>query len=131
MPDDRWPIDAPAEPKEALVRFVLRAVPVVAAFAALAPAVTAATAPPQCGLVSFAHQTSNGAFQIAARGTSCATARVVAADSRPIRFRSSAPRYTALGFSCTGHNEQLGGHGIQVIAFRCVRAQSTVSFLRA
>jgi hypothetical protein len=113
------------------VRFLFRAVPVVAAFAALTPAVAVAIPPPGCGLVSFAHQTSNGAFEIAARGTSCTTARVVAADSRPMRFRSRDPRYTALGFSCTGRSEQLGGHGIQVIAFRCVRAQSSVSFLRA
>ena len=113
------------------MRFALRAVLAVAAVKAVTPAVAGATPQPRCGLVSFASQTSDGAFQIAAQDTSCGTARSVAAGSRPARFLSGDPRYTALGFSCTGHSEQLGGHGMQGVAFRCSRARSSVSFFRA
>jgi hypothetical protein len=112
-------------------KVALRAVFAVAAIAALAPALADAGTRSRCGLVSFAHQTSDGAFQIAARDADCSTARVVAGDSRPSRFRSGDPRYTALGFSCAGHSRQLGGHGIQVVAFECVRERSLISFLRS
>jgi hypothetical protein len=112
-------------------KLALRAVLAVAAIAALVPALALARTPSRCGLVSFAHQTSDGAFQIAARDTTCSTARVVAGDSRPSRFRSGDPRYTALGFSCAGHGRQLGGHGMQVVVFQCVRERSLVSFVRA
>jgi hypothetical protein len=113
------------------MRFALRASLVVVAVAAPAPAVAGATIPARCGLVSFAHQTSDGAFQIAAAETSCSTARAVASDSRPSRLLSGDPRYSALGFSCAGRRRQLGGHGMQVVVFRCIRERSSVSFLRA
>jgi hypothetical protein len=113
------------------MRFALPAVLAVAAIAALVPALAGASARARCGLVSFAPQTSDGAFQIAARDTNCGTARVVAADSRASRFRSGNQRYTALGFSCAGHSRQPGGHGMQVVVFQCVRERSLVSFLRA
>ena len=110
------------------MKFVLRTL-TIAAIAAL-PAIATAKPPPRCGLVAFARAADNGAFEIAARGTSCSTARIVAGASRPTRFRYGDPHYTALGFSCSGRGEQLGGHGKHVVAFRCVRARSFVSFLR-
>lgn len=112
-------------------KVALRAVLAVAAIAALVPALAEATTPSRCGLVSFAHQTSDGAFQIAARETSCGIARVVAGESRAPRFLSGDPRYIALGFSCAGHSRQLGGHGMQVVVYQCVRDRSFVSFLRS
>jgi hypothetical protein len=116
---------------------MLRALIAVAGLAVLVPGVAnaaqqppGAARPPQCGLIAFATQGEDGAFQIAARDISCSLARTVADASRPSRFRHGDPRYTELGFACMGRSEQLGGHGKQVVAFECVRDRSYVSFLR-
>jgi hypothetical protein len=110
---------------------MLRALIAVAGLLCVAPGIAGAAQAPQCGLIAFAPQGENGAFQIAARDTSCEQARTVAGASRPTRFRHGDPRYTELGFACSGRSEQLGGHGKQVVAFVCVRDRSIISFLRA
>lgn len=104
---------------------------VTAALALTAATAVAAPASPRCGMVAFATQGEDGVFQIAAAGTSCRTARIVADAAKPPRFRTGDPSYTAIGFSCSGRSQQLGGHGKQVVVFRCVRHRSLVSFLRA
>ena len=113
------------------MKLVLRTLLLAVITATVSPAVAAAVPAPRCGGVSFARQSSDGAFEITARGTACSTARSVAEASRPARLRSRDAHYTALGFSCSGRVEKLGGHGMQVVAFACVRADSLVSFLRA
>ncbi|MDQ3993066.1 MAG: hypothetical protein M3229_05345 [Actinomycetota bacterium] len=59
----------------------------------------AAEAPGKCGRVTFEPNTDSGAFEIAAVGTDCTTARAVA---RAARNSTSELTYTAHGFSCTG-----------------------------
>lgn len=110
---------------------MLRTLIAVASLAALTPGIAGAAQTPRCGLIAFASQGENGAFEIAARDATCSTARTVADASRPTRFRRGDPQYTDLGFTCSGRSEQLGGNGKQVVAFRCVRERSFVSFLRA
>jgi hypothetical protein len=102
----------------------------VIAALAVGPGVAGAAQSPNCGFVAFAPQSDNGAFGIVAHAATCHTARIVAGGSRSSRFRYGAPRYDALGFSCSGLGEQLGGHGKYVVRFRCLRANSLVSFLR-
>jgi hypothetical protein len=92
--------------------------------------VAGAAQTPDCGFVAFAPQSDNGAFGIVAHEATCHLARGVANGSRSSRFRYGDPRYTALGFNCSGHGEQLGGHGKYVVRFRCLRANSLVAFLR-
>ncbi len=112
---------------------ILRAIPVIAALAVSSGVAGAAGAAqsPNCGFVAFAPQSDNGAFGIVAHQATCRIAQVVAAASRSSRFRYGDPRYRTLGFSCSGHGGQLGGHGMYVVRFRCLRANSFVSFLRA
>jgi hypothetical protein len=102
---------------------------VIAALAVCAGSAGAAQSP-DCGFVAFAAQSDDGAFGIVAHEATCHLARIVAGGSRSSRFRYGDPRYDALGFSCSGVGEQLGGHGKYVVRFRCTRARSFVSFLR-
>lgn len=120
----------PVQPMPPILKFLLRALPAVAATAALLPAVAGADSAQSCGTVPFARQSDNGAFEIQARNASCRQARAVASASRPSRFRAGHPQYTAVGFDCAGQAQQLGGHGKHVVNFRCVRGRSAVSFLR-
>jgi hypothetical protein len=113
-----------------MVKFLLRALPAVAVAAVVVPSGASATSAQSCGTVPFAHQSDNGAFQIQARNASCEQARGVASASRSSRFRSGHPQYSALGFDCSGRDEQLGGQGKHVVSFRCVHGHSAVSFLR-
>ncbi len=112
------------------MKHILRALPVIVALAALTPNVAHATGAPSCGFVGFAPHSDNGAFRIVAHSTTCQTARAVAGASRPSRFRYGNPLYTTHGFSCSGQSEQLGGNGKHVVRFYCVRASSSVAFLR-
>ena len=112
------------------MKHILRALLVIAAVA-VSSGVAGAAQSPNCGFVAFAPQSDNGAFEIVAHEATCRIAHVVAAGSRSSRFRFGDPRYNTLGFSCSGHGGQLGGHGMYVVRFRCLRAHSFVSFLRA
>jgi hypothetical protein len=109
---------------------VLSALVVMIVIAAWGPATAGASGSPQCGTVAFAPQSDDGAFHIAARSTTCSTARNVASASRPSRFRDRDSSYSADGFSCAGRTEDFGGSGKQMVRFRCVRQHSAVSFLR-
>jgi hypothetical protein len=102
---------------------------VIAVLAAGSGAAGAAQSP-NCGFVAFRPQSDNGAFGIVAHEATCHLARIVAGGSRSSRFRYGDPRYATLGFSCSGLGGQLGGHGMYVVRFRCLRAHSVVSFLR-
>ena len=112
------------------MKYILRGLPVVAVLAALSSNTVAAARSPSCGFVGFTPHSSNGAFRIVAHGTTCPTARNVAAASWPSRFRYGNPLYNTRGFSCSGHVEQLGGNGMSIVRFYCVREGSSVSFLR-
>ena len=112
------------------MRYLLRALPVIAALA-VSTSMAGAAQTPDCGFVAFAPQSDNGAFGIVAHQATCQVARTVAGGSRSSRFRSGDPRYATLGFSCSGHGGQLGGHGMYVVRFRCLHANSLISFLRA
>ena len=59
----------------------------------------AAEAPGNCGKVTFTENTDSGAFNIAAVGTDCTTARAVA---RAARNSTAELSYTAHGFTCNG-----------------------------
>lgn len=117
----------------------IRKVPAALALAAAvwggtAPAVTGTSARTgsavRCGTVTFARQSDDGAFQIAAESATCATARAVAEASRSSRYRVADSTYSADGFSCAGRSQRLGGAGKQVVRFQCTRQHSAVSFLR-
>ncbi len=112
------------------MKWILQALIVASAVTASVPSTVSASGTPQCGAVPFTRQSDDGAFQIEARSTTCATARMVASASKPSRFRHGDSSYTAYGFSCSGRSQQLGGAGKQVVRFRCLRQQSSVSFLR-
>jgi hypothetical protein len=114
----------------ARLKFLLPALTAAVLAAALPPAPAIAGSAQSCGSVPFARQSDNGAFQIQARDASCQQARGVASASRPSRFRSGHPAYSAIGFDCTGQDEQLGGQGKHVVDFRCVHGHSAISFLR-
>ena len=109
---------------------ILKALLAGAVIAAFSPAAAGAGRTPHCGSLAFAQQSEDGAFRIVAHATSCATARSVAAASRPTQFRTGDPQYASGGFACAGRSQQLGGAGKQVVRFDCTRGHSSVSFLR-
>ena len=111
------------------MKHFLRALPVIAALGA-GSGVAGAAQPPSCGFVAFAQQSDNGAFGIVAHQATCHVARIVAGGSRSSRFRYGDPRYDTLGYACSGLGGQLGGHGKYAVRFRCIRANSVVSFVR-
>ncbi len=93
----------------ASTRIIVLTVALVAVLLATSPSPAGAAAFSRCRLVAFAPHSSDGAFRIIARGTTCRTARAVARGSRGQRFRAGHPRYAALRFVCRGVGEELGG----------------------
>ena len=78
-------------------------------------------APSDCGRVSFEENTDSGAFEIAAVGTDCATARAVA---RAARNSTSELAYTVRGFQCTGGRSD--EQGLSSIEWFCFGADREV-----
>ena len=77
----------------------------------------AAEAPGSCGTVTFAENTDSGAFNIAAVGTDCSTARAVA---RAARNSSDELSYEAHGFRCSGARSDQPG--LSSIEWFCIGA---------
>ena len=81
----------------------------------------AAEAPGECGTVTFAENTDSGAFNIAAVGTGCTTARAVA---RAARNSTDELSYEAHGFTCRGARSD--EPGLSSIEWFCLGAEREV-----
>ena len=76
-----------------------------------------------CGNVAFAPASDVGAFNIAARGVNCGTARDVAAYAEG---EHGEPYGTASGFSCLPERDNSGA--LPVTEYTCTRGEATVTF---
>jgi hypothetical protein len=86
-----------------------------------------------CGTVAFVPDSTDGAFHIIARGTSCRVARAVAGHSSPERYASGNRSYRALGFRCRGRGGDISPAqpSLYVVRYRCTKGSRVVRFLRS
>src|SRR5699024_7786454 len=76
-----------------------------------------------CGNVGFVPASDAGAFNIAARGVNCGTARDVAAYAEG---EHGEPYGTASGYSCLPERDNSGA--LPVTEYTCTRGEATVTF---
>ena len=100
-----------------------RIAPLVILAAAFALPAAPAGAATDCGFVAYIPNTDSGAFDIRAKGVSCATARSVARAAK-----RAGRRYEHRHFRCRGRAVDTA---LPSTRFRCTRGDAVVTFNRS